>query len=116
MKHGPTGWTNCTNDTPFTVFFQVKFYVENISQLRQPLSQHLYYLQLRKDLMGECVAHYSCTHGHSSCLCLAEGKMFCHEEPALRLAALAMQADMGDSARRVARVRVEDYLPSRVSS
>ena len=50
---------------------------------------------------------------------LTEGKMFCHEEHALRLAALALQADRGDRtagpASRTPHFRLEDYVPARVS-
>ena len=49
-KYAPSGWV--TGHTAFTVFFRVKFYVENVSQLSQRLTRHLYYLQLRKDIMG----------------------------------------------------------------
>ena len=45
--------------------------------------------------------------------------MFCHEEPALKLAALALQAERGDCSSSpttyAPRVRVEDYVPARVS-
>ena len=37
----------------FNVFFRVKFYVENINDLKFAQTRHLYYLQLRKDLLGE---------------------------------------------------------------
>ena len=50
-KYAPSDWI--TGHAPFTVFFRVKYYVENVSQLAQPLTRHLYYLQLRKDLMGK---------------------------------------------------------------
>lgn len=51
-KYAPPGWALSTQHTIFTVFFRVKYYVENVSQLLQPLTRHLYYLQLRKDLLG----------------------------------------------------------------
>lgn len=42
--------------------------------------------------------------------------MFCHDEPALRLAALALQAEKGDCiGNRTAYFRMEDYVPARVS-
>ena len=45
--------------------------------------------------------------------------MFCHEEHALQLAALALQADRGDRtagpASRTPHFRLEDYVPARVS-
>lgn len=56
VKHAPPHWAQSTHHTSFTVFFRVKHYVENVSQLLQPLTRHLYYLQLRKDLIGQ----YNC--------------------------------------------------------
>jgi hypothetical protein len=117
VRYAPPGWAHSTHHTPFTVFFRVKYYVENVSQLSQPLTWHLYYLQLRKDLMGKSSTsiHYRVCCYHSVC---AEGKMFCHDEPALQLAALALQAERGDCslgrAGHAPHVRVEDYVPARV--
>ena len=37
----------------FNVFFRVKFYAENINDLKFAQTRHLYYLQLRKDILGE---------------------------------------------------------------
>lgn len=51
-KHAPPHWAQSTNHTSFTLFFRVKHYVENVNQLSQHLTRHLYYLQLRKDLIG----------------------------------------------------------------
>lgn len=45
-----------------------------------------------------------------------EDMMFFHEEPALRLAALALQAEKGDNyGNRAAYFRMENYVPARVS-
>lgn len=42
--------------------------------------------------------------------------MFCHDEPALQLAALALQAEKGDCiGNRAAYFRMDDYVPARVS-
>lgn len=42
--------------------------------------------------------------------------MFCHEEPALQLAALALQAEKGDcNGNRATYFRMENYVPARVS-
>ena len=41
--------------------------------------------------------------------------MFCHEDHALHLAALAVQAEKGNIVRKAHHIKVEDYLPSRVS-
>lgn len=112
MKHAPPGWARASNLTPFTVFFRVKYYVENVSQLSQPLPRHLFYLQLRQDLLGIVCSYKSPLHVIS--FIYTEGKMFCHEDNALRLAALALQTERGRSA-SCAHVRVEDYVPARVS-
>lgn len=53
VKYAPPTWTQASDHAPFTVFFRVKFYVENVNQLRSPLTLHLYYLQLRQDLLGQ---------------------------------------------------------------
>jgi C-terminal processing protease CtpA/Prc len=92
VKYAPSGWA--TGHAAFTVFFRVKFYVENVTQLAQPLSRHFYYLQLRKDLM--------------------EGKMFCHDEHALHLAALAMQAERGTGPSQGQLMREENYVPATI--
>jgi hypothetical protein len=89
VKYAPKGWV--TSHAPLTVFFRVKYYVENVSQLAPPLTRHLYYLQLRKDTM--------------------EGRMFCHEDHTLRLAALAIQAERGNT---TSLGRIEDYVPAQV--
>ena len=56
----------------------MKYYIEDVTQLRLPQTRHQYYLQLRKDLR--------------------EKKMYCDEETAaaLKLAAFALQAEKGD--------------------
>lgn len=42
--------------------------------------------------------------------------MFCHDDPALGLAALALQAEKGDCIdNRTTYFRMEDYVPARVS-
>lgn len=38
---------------PFRLFFRVKYYVENVNQLRLDQTRHLYYLQLRRDILGK---------------------------------------------------------------
>lgn len=86
-----------TSPPSFIVFFRVKYYIENVTQLRLPQTRHQYYLQLRKDLL--------------------EGKMYCHEETALKVAAFALQAEKGDYdalEKRHSYFRPEDYLPEKV--
>ena len=53
VKYAPPTWAQASGHASFTVFFRVKFYVENVNQLRDPLTLHLYYLQLRQDLLGQ---------------------------------------------------------------
>ena len=162
MKYAPPTWAQASGHASFTVFFRVKFYVENVNQLRDPLTLHLYYLQLRQDLLGQSHSMQYCagspmyldtysslffpllslvlfiTHlspplpppplpplpitfsslPHPLLLTPPphpEGKMFCHEDPALELAALALQAEKGDCDLQRAHFRLEDYVPSRVS-
>ena len=46
-----------------------------------------------------------------------EGKMFCHEQSALKLAAHALQAERGDYSamnKNQAYFKLEDYMPTRV--
>ena len=81
----------------FIVFFRVKYYVEDVKHLKLPQTRHQYYLQLRKDLL--------------------EGKMYCHEETALKLAAFALQAEKGDcdtNKKPHDYFRPEDYLSEKV--
>ncbi|XP_061090132.1 tyrosine-protein phosphatase non-receptor type 21 isoform X2 [Conger conger] len=59
-----------------TVYFGVVFYVPSVSQLQQEITRYQYYLQLKKDIL--------------------EGRIPCSIEQAIRLAALAVQADFGD--------------------
>ena len=54
----------------------MKYYIEDVTQLRLPQTRHQYYLQLRKDLREE--------------------KMYCDEKTAPKLAAFALQAEKGD--------------------
>ena len=82
----------------FTVFFRVKYYVENINQLRLPQTRHLCYLQLRKDVI--------------------DAKIYCHEQSALKLAAYSLQAENGDrmsTENAQPYFRIESYLPSKVN-
>ncbi|XP_035276398.1 tyrosine-protein phosphatase non-receptor type 21 isoform X1 [Anguilla anguilla] len=59
-----------------TVYFGVVFYVPSVGQLQQEITRYQYYLQLKKDIL--------------------EGRIPCSIEQAIRLAALAVQADFGD--------------------
>ena len=100
------------------MFFRVKFYVENINDLKFAQTRHLYYLQLRKDVLGED----SALHNHSewpslivNCCPDAEGKTYCHEQPALKMASFALQAEKGNMpSRKQPYFRMEDYVPLKV--
>lgn len=78
-KFAPHLWkddVSCNSSLVFTIFFRVKYYVENICLLQQQSTRHLYYLQLRKDIL--------------------EGGIYVHEETAMLLASYALQAEVGD--------------------
>ncbi|KAM3860021.1 FERM and PDZ domain-containing protein 2 [Diretmus argenteus] len=74
-KVAPDGWKKVPTTT-FVLYFRVKFFVNDISLLLHKLTRHQFYLQLRKDLL--------------------EDRLSCHEETALYLGALALQAEYGD--------------------
>ncbi|KAJ7327166.1 hypothetical protein JRQ81_016925, partial [Phrynocephalus forsythii] len=101
-KIAPEGWKEepkkkSKSTINFTLFFRVKFFVDDISFLQHTLTCHQYYLQLRKDLLEE--------------------KMHCDDETALLLASLALQAEYGDYQAEVhglSYFRTEHYLPARV--
>ncbi|CAL8284701.1 unnamed protein product [Merluccius merluccius] len=74
-KVAPDCWKKVPTTT-FILFFRVKFFVSDVSLLLHKLSRHQYYLQLRKELL--------------------EDRLSCHEETALCLAGLALQAEYGN--------------------
>ncbi|CAB3989616.1 tyrosine- phosphatase non-receptor type 13-like isoform X1 [Paramuricea clavata] len=78
-KFAPNLWrddSSRNSSLMFTMFFRVKYYVENICLLREQITRHLYYLQLRKDVL--------------------EGNVYVHEETALLLASYALQAEINE--------------------
>uniref|UniRef100_A0A6J0US88 Tyrosine-protein phosphatase non-receptor type 13 n=1 Tax=Pogona vitticeps TaxID=103695 RepID=A0A6J0US88_9SAUR len=101
-KIAPEGWKEepkkkSKSAINFTLFFRVKFFVDDISFLQHTLTCHQYYLQIRKDLLEE--------------------RMHCDDETALLLASLALQAEYGDYQAEVhglSYFRTEHYLPARV--
>ncbi|XP_050183325.1 tyrosine-protein phosphatase non-receptor type 13 isoform X4 [Myiozetetes cayanensis] len=101
-KVAPEGWKEepkKKNKPPvnFTLFFRIKFFVDDVSLIQHTLTCHQYYLQLRKDIL--------------------EGKMHCDDETALLLASLALQAEYGDYQAEVhgmSYFRLEHYVPARV--
>ncbi|XP_077157082.1 tyrosine-protein phosphatase non-receptor type 13 isoform X2 [Paroedura picta] len=101
-KVAPEGWKEepkkkSKNAVNFTLFFRIKFFVDDSSLIQHTLTCHQYYLQLRKDLLEE--------------------RMHCDDETALLLASLALQAEYGDYQAEVhglSYFRLEHYLPPRV--
>ncbi|XP_048361869.1 FERM and PDZ domain-containing protein 2 isoform X2 [Sphaerodactylus townsendi] len=94
-KVAPEGWSDQPKKKMsiinFTLFLRIKFFVDDFRIIRQGLTRHQFYLQLRKDLLEE--------------------RLLCSDEIMLRLGALALQAEMGSCAPKT-RYRVEDYIPA----
>ncbi|KAK2518754.1 Frmpd2, partial [Columba livia] len=84
-KVAPDGW----NDQPkkktsiinFTLFLRIKFFVNQFNVIQHSLTRHQFYLQLRKDILEE--------------------RLYCNDETALKLGALALQAELGNYASEV---------------
>ncbi|NXK94627.1 FRPD2 protein, partial [Formicarius rufipectus] len=98
-KVAPDGW----NDQPkkkssiinFTLFLRIKFFVNHFNVIQHGLTRHQFYLQLRKDILEE--------------------RLYCNDETALKLGALALQAELGNYASEMHGknyFRVEDYVPA----
>ncbi|XP_033883230.3 tyrosine-protein phosphatase non-receptor type 13 isoform X1 [Acipenser ruthenus] len=71
----PEGWKKGA-PVRFTLFLRIKFFVDNISFIQHRLTRHQHYLQLRKDILEE--------------------RLYCNDETALQLGAIALQAEYGD--------------------
>ncbi|XP_059029318.1 tyrosine-protein phosphatase non-receptor type 13 isoform X11 [Mustela lutreola] len=101
-KVAPEGWKEEPKKKSkaavnFTLFFRIKFFMDDISLIQHTLTCHQYYLQLRKDILEE--------------------RMHCDDETSLLLASLALQAEYGDYQPEVhgmSYFRLEHYLPPRV--
>ncbi|XP_071419376.1 FERM and PDZ domain-containing protein 2 isoform X2 [Pithys albifrons albifrons] len=98
-KVAPDGW----NDQPkkktsiinFTLFLRIKFFANHFNIIQHGLTRHQFYLQLRKDILEE--------------------RLYCNDETALKLGALALQAELGNYASEMHGknyFRVEDYVPA----
>ncbi|KAM6105872.1 FERM and PDZ domain-containing protein 2 [Pterocles gutturalis] len=98
-KVAPDGW----NDQPkkktsiinFTLFLRIKFFVNHFNVIQHGLTRHQFYLQLRKDILEE--------------------RLYCNDDTALKLGALALQAELGNYASEMhgkSYFRVEDYIPA----
>ncbi|XP_070249357.1 tyrosine-protein phosphatase non-receptor type 13 isoform X9 [Myotis yumanensis] len=101
-KVAPEGWKEEPKKknkatVNFTLFFRIKFFMDDVSLIQHSLTCHQYYLQLRKDILEE--------------------RMHCDDETSLLLASLALQAEYGDyqpEVHGVSYFRLEHYLPPRV--
>ncbi|XP_050011667.1 tyrosine-protein phosphatase non-receptor type 13 isoform X3 [Alexandromys fortis] len=101
-KVAPEGWKEEPKKKgkaaiDFTLFFRIKFFLDDVSLIQHNLTCHQYYLQLRRDLLEE--------------------RVHCDDEAALLLASLALQAEYGDYQPEVhgmSYFRLEHYLPARV--
>ncbi|XP_036056660.1 tyrosine-protein phosphatase non-receptor type 13 isoform X5 [Onychomys torridus] len=101
-KVAPEGWKEEPKKkgkaaVEFTLFFRIKFFMDDVSLIQHTLTCHQYYLQLRKDVLEE--------------------RVHCDDETALLLASLALQAEYGDyqpEVHGVSYFRLEHYLPARV--
>ncbi|XP_032868851.1 FERM and PDZ domain-containing protein 2 isoform X1 [Amblyraja radiata] len=100
-KTAPHGWKDPpkrkTAIVNFTLFLRIKFFVEHFSIIQHSLTRHQYYLQLRKDILEE--------------------HLYCSDETALLLGALALQAEFGEYVPEVHGknyYRVEHYIPPSV--
>ncbi|XP_061600532.1 tyrosine-protein phosphatase non-receptor type 13 [Cololabis saira] len=74
-KVAPDSWKK-GQISSFLVFLRVKFFVDDVSFILHRLTQHQYYLQMRRDIL--------------------EDRFYCNEETGMFLAALALQAEFGD--------------------
>ncbi|XP_006885384.1 PREDICTED: tyrosine-protein phosphatase non-receptor type 13 [Elephantulus edwardii] len=101
-KVAPEGWKEepkkkSKTTVNFTLFFRIKFFMDDVSLIQHTLTCHQFYLQLRKDILEE--------------------RMHCDDETSVLLASLALQAEYGDYQPEVYGVsyfRMEHYLPARV--
>ncbi|XP_026873049.2 FERM and PDZ domain-containing protein 2 [Electrophorus electricus] len=95
-KVAPDSWKKVATAT-FTLFLRVKFFADDISFILHKLTRHQYYLQLRRDIL--------------------EDRVYCSEETAVFLAALALQAEFGDYIPQVYGnnyFQIELYIPKRL--
>ncbi|KAE8591663.1 hypothetical protein XENTR_v10018536 [Xenopus tropicalis] len=94
-KVAPEGWSKTSKKkatiVAFTLFFRIKYFVQNFSALKHCPMIHLIYLQLRKDILEE--------------------RLFCNREMALHMGSLALQADIGDYSQERDYYHMEDFLP-----
>ncbi|XP_033626932.1 FERM domain-containing protein 1-like [Asterias rubens] len=84
-KYAPKGWkteslkvTDTSGRSIFNVYFRVQLYVEHVSLIKEDLTRHHYYLQLKQNVLSAPV--------------------LCREEACFVLASYALQADLGNYA------------------
>ncbi|XP_053357962.1 FERM and PDZ domain-containing protein 2 isoform X3 [Clarias gariepinus] len=95
-KVAPDCWKKLSTSS-FTLFLRVKFFADNVSYILHKHTRHQYYIQLRRDIL--------------------EGRVYCNEDTAMFLAALALQAEFGDYIPEVYGknyFQMEHYIPKRV--
>ncbi|XP_055025310.2 FERM and PDZ domain-containing protein 2 isoform X1 [Misgurnus anguillicaudatus] len=95
-KVAPDSWKKAASVT-FTLFLRVKFFPDDISYILHRFTRHQYYLQLRRDILDD--------------------RVYCNEETALFLAALALQVEFGDYMPEVYGknyFQMEQYISKRV--
>ncbi|XP_017579550.1 FERM and PDZ domain-containing protein 2 isoform X2 [Pygocentrus nattereri] len=94
-KVAPDSWKKLAAST-FSLFLRVKFFADDVSFILHRLTRHQYYLQLRRDIL--------------------EDRVYCNEDTAVFLAALALQAEFGDYMPEVYGknyFQTEQYIPKR---
>ncbi|XP_076830968.1 LOW QUALITY PROTEIN: tyrosine-protein phosphatase non-receptor type 13 [Brachyhypopomus gauderio] len=95
-KVAPDSWKKVATAT-FTLYLRVKFFADDVSFILHKLTRHQYYLQLRRDILGD--------------------RLFCSEDTAVFLAALALQSEFGDYVPQVYGknyFQTEHYIPKRL--
>lgn len=82
-KYAPKGWKSDSNDgldktgkPLLSVYLKVQLYVEHVSLLKDDVTRHHYYLQLKQNVL--------------------QAPVLCREEACFVLASYALQADMGN--------------------
>ncbi|XP_036384166.1 tyrosine-protein phosphatase non-receptor type 13 isoform X2 [Megalops cyprinoides] len=100
-KVAPEGWKEEPKkkkpEVNFSLFFRIKFFLDDVTLIQHTMTKHQYYLQLRKDILEE--------------------RMRCDMENAMLLASLALQAEFGDYQPELhgkTYFRLEHYLPASV--
>ncbi|XP_071506225.1 uncharacterized protein, partial [Diadema antillarum] len=75
-KYAPKGWKSDSSENHLTVYLKVQLYVEHVSLLKDDVTRHHYYLQLKQNVL--------------------QAPVQCREEACFVLASYALQADLGN--------------------